>query len=604
MPQYFSGANPENAFATGMMAGYDFIDRIKARNEQIRLQKRNEDRSDQLFTMQQEAHGTQQIAAKLNIEDARGDMADEASERLYRNERRPIEQAKADVLYGQAVESGGLQNENVRGAIQERKNLQRGRDAYGNLIESVGSAPATLGAIGAQGTQGTQSTQVGAGTVLKPGAETPAPTTTAKPNAAPAAAPKPVIDLRALQKQSDAEPNFIQRGVKALTTSMAEGQAKAGERNTRNAWSEVANPELGGNSRVLLGEKHESIQIREIRSNPVPYAPAYLRDRDKVDPADRPAIDATMLTATTERRNSIDAEMKQLDPSDPANKPKIAALRNQRAEADGVVSDLSKAMAKSVGSEILPNGGTASADDPAVLAGVTKAKQAQDASGVMAQVTEQSLRLSQTQLGRMDNPSRLNKQQLGWLAEAFRTGAIDQTTYSNWLQYGGPLQPAKPQIIPFGAGKGVVLYPNGTLAEIDFGTGGKNGKGSKDKDDGAGFTTFAQSMDFMKDTLNARIKKGDIPDGVEGTGVDEMGKMMLLLQRHAPQFQKQNPEVEIFDENGEMSMEWSRNPVDALKVINFYVDVLNGIESPDETQSPIPNAEAAAQIIPTTPWAQ
>lgn len=582
MPQYYSGADPTQAFSNGLMAGYEFIDRIKARAEQVRLQKLQEARSAEAFEMQKQGFATNQKLADLQIKDTTADIEDEGKERKYRDEQRPILESRAKKEYEQRIEATGLGIEAARGQIGERKDLKRGREAYAELLP-------TLGGIGAQGLQTVQDPQVGAGTVLRNDGAAPAATPTA------ATAPQTnSLDLRARQAAVDAEPGPIGKAIRSVKDAVTSGAAGIGEglrgkTDPAEYWNSIANPKKVGTSGREIAEANIA---RNIRSNPLAVAPDYLRDRPNVREEDRAALDYTMSQAATEQIANVSAEIRALGPA-PANQLKVKRLQTQLEQAKGVMNDLSKAMGKTVGAEVLPGGGAIAGDDPKVLPAITKAAQANEAAGVLPKVTQEGLRLTQTQLGRMGNPTRLTPKQLNLLSEAFRTGYLDPTTYTNWLQYGGPLAPAPPKVIPFGSGKGVVLYPNGQLAELDFGSG--KGKGGRGGDGGA---TIGQAIEFVKDSLNARIKRGDIPDAVEGTGIHEMGQMMLFLQRYAPEFQANNPEVELLDENGEMSMEWMKDPLDALKVMNYYVNRKNGLDEPDETVDPLPEGPGAMPVTP------
>lgn len=40
MAQYYNGTNPETALSSGLMAGFEFVDRIQSRRRELELQER------------------------------------------------------------------------------------------------------------------------------------------------------------------------------------------------------------------------------------------------------------------------------------------------------------------------------------------------------------------------------------------------------------------------------------------------------------------------------------------------------------------------------------------------------------------------------------
>lgn len=600
MPQYYTGADPTQAFSAGMMAGYDFVDRIKARNEQVRLAKLQEQRDTERLGMQKEQFQLSQEAGRFGLERARTTATQQDTVFQQQQTRRPIVEAQQDVLYSADVEAKGLQAAAARAGLDAIREGKEGRAASDQFLRSVygqsgGADPLTLGGVGVQGTQSAQDVEpaVGAASV-QPRAAAGVPTPGSSGGTAAVDKPLP-YDLRAAQQVVGAEPTPLDRVADAVSSAAKQVVEFPKKVRANDFWGVVGNPEVRSKSFEASAAK--------VRSDPPKYFDNWMEDRGRItDNRTRSRIDATMEGALVEQRDAAIREMDLTSRTSLANPraatAKIRALANTRAEAEQRLESLYKAKAETAAASADITTPTIAGNDPKALAAVTTAGKQQQAAGIVPTMTQQELESDFRRLGSIQNPAKLTRQQLNWLSESFRKGTINEQTYSNWLRFGGPVAPAPPKFIPFGNGTGIVQFGDGRFAQLDLGGAGKSKAGG-----GGDFKEASHALAFAANFFEGAGKIGDF-EGKDIKGQFHVGQMIELMRSKATLFQQRNPEMEILDDEGEFTGAWMQDPLQLLKGMRYYIDLQNGVEDPGDTSIPIANQENAEQLIPQTPLVQ
>src|SRR5690606_21575330 len=131
MPQYYTGANPETAASTGLMAGFDFVDRIFERRRQREMQERAEARADRQMQLIENADDRAERSLTFNqdIASSQLELAKNADARAAAAEKRTADEYTR--------------------AVRERDEIQSARRALAGSMDFSG-AP-TLQSIGAGG---------------------------------------------------------------------------------------------------------------------------------------------------------------------------------------------------------------------------------------------------------------------------------------------------------------------------------------------------------------------------------------------------------------------------------------------------------------------
>lgn len=579
MPQYYTGADPTQAFSAGMMAGYDFVDRIKARNEQVRLQKLQEQRDTERLGMQKEQFQLSQEAGRFGLERARTTATQQDTVFQQQQTRRPILEDQADKESAARLRATGLQADVAEFQLGEAKERNAAETEYGQMVLDNRPAP-SLGSVGMQGV------------------EQPSPPQAAPPAAgsstpsAPARKPVPV-DLREAQAQSDAEPGFIERGVERVKGVWD----RAVKRGQGNFWGDIADTSISGDAFVPgVGKEFNGVRFRDVRNNLDRFSDRYLAERDNIPVEARTRLDATLANRLNEKKQRLDAQLQALPADGFAGASRATQLQKEREATLQQLGQLAKVKSDSAVEDAGITKPT-SIDDPRVQAAMTQAATAHSQVGAVPTYNQEQLRLLSTQVGRISTPNNLTPRQIKTLTRAFAAGTIDATTLENWKRYGGPLAPAAPKIIPFGGGTGVIQFADGRLAQLDLGKGSKGGRGGNA--DGR-FKEPQQAISFGASFIDGAIKDGKF-DAASGSGDFHFGQMIRLMRENASEWQAKNPQMDILDDQAEFTMDWAKDPLQLLDGIRYYMDLVSGVEDPGDTSIPIENQERARELVPQTP---
>lgn len=558
MPQYYDlNANAGIAFSEGLAAGFEFVDRIKARRRQLDLEERSQNRADRQLKIVEDAHEFNKDIQEENLSlakdaDARAAAleADRAEAAQYERDRRPeIERREKE------MHDATMQESRVRvGATQEAINTQRAaRQAAEDVARMTFEALQPPEAV-PPSTAGPSLAQVGAAPITAP----------------PSAASRGPVDLRADQAERDSAPNFLQRAANDLQDLSKEVAAKS----TKEFWKSVANP-----GKEALGRGSESATIRR---NPLSYLPKYLEERDKVDAADRPALDVTMRNALMERRRAVHEEIAAA--GDPQ---KAAQLRREKDLLGQQLDKLSRAVVSSAPQSA---GITQSVkvSDPRVAQAVATGATA--FGNTIPSATPDEMRALNTQLGRIGSQKRLTPKQIETLAKARAYGVVDDAAVMNWAKYGSPLVPAQPKIIPMSEHGMLAITPAG-VSFIPSPTANK-----------VAATKLWQSVGEVADIVESKIVAGEI-DAPEKSGKSLVANGLALVQANAQAFQQQTG-IRVIDENGNFDASQLLTPQNWRVLVDYTLRTAEGSTDPRETELPIEGSENAAKTIPiTSPFA-
>lgn len=578
MPQYFNGADPTNAFAAGMMAGYDFIDRIKARNETLRLQKRAEVRDDQRFGMEQTAFKQRTELTDLQIQDTRGDIADEGVQRKYRDD---VLKPRATTEFEGQQKLQGVQTETAEYGLQTAKD----RKAVGEEMARMNLQapdPLTLGGIGAQSGQA-EAAPPAAG---KPAKATP-----------PATAPAPPVDLGEQQRQYEAQPGPLQRVANAVTTAWTTWRDESKAAGANVEWKGIANfNNQPAGTIVKDPTTGKGVLVDDIRRDLGRYAPKYLQDRDQVDPKDRATLDLSVGSALKKEQGVLQQQMEALgaDAGDLSKAGKRTALNAKLDTNRRNMDDLTRAMSKGSAAEA---GITKPTDmnDPAAVTAITSAGDAVRKAGTTPSTNQAEINGLTTRMGRM-NPARLTPKQIDTLSRAYALGIIDQQTLNNWKLYGGPLAPAKPTTIKF-ENAALLINPDGSKSWIIP-------PNADAKNRGAALEKSNKVLSMLSRQFESHIAQGNLPDAKKGSGEVYADRLLQAIASNA-QLIEDKTGIRVKDENGNVDTEEIfGDPINTVRLTNWLVNYENGADEGDEAVNSFEDPERLQATIPEAPVVQ
>lgn len=562
MPQYYSGADPALAFSSGLLAGFQVVDQMKARKRQHDL----EERRLQLAEDNQEFNQDIALRAEGRAERAEGRIEEthERNKTLWGREdadyehglkRRPVVEAQADAQAAANLDATRTNTSATKEALAERRNKRGVAQQYATDFLTPAEEPPAAPTVGG-GRPSLQ--QVGAAAVQQAGA--------------PPAAGGPV-DLRQAQREADTAPGFFQR----LANDVAEHRDAKRKEGKADSWERFADP-----SKDVTG------RVKEARRDPLRLVEPYLRDRSIVSPKARETIDLTMRNAIADRTNQVREQLAALDPADPKNTPKIRALEAEKAKLGEHENALAKAAVASA-PQIVGITNSVKPSDPKVISAVQTAATA--LNGVTPTMSPGEMRALNTQLGRIGNSKRLTPKQVETLSKAYAYGVIDEQTLNNWRLYGGPLAPAQPKITSIGAGGSFIQYPNGQIAFIEP-LGGDKAAGTK----------VRQGVNDAAQLVESLIAKGDV-DLPEKSGLAAVSEALTLVQANAAQFQ-QATGIPVIDASGNFDPSELLKPQNVRVLIDYRQKTAAGNVDPKETELPIEGAENSVETIPAAGVAQ
>lgn len=475
MPQYYTGANPETAASTGLMAGFDFVDRIFERRRQREMQERAEARADRQMQLIENADDRAERSLTFNqdIASSQLELAKNADARAAAAEKRTADEYTR--------------------AVRERDEIQSARRALAGSMDFSG-AP-TLQSIGAGGVMQTA----------------PATPTAAAPIPAKAPAPTEPVDLRAAQRERDDQPGFIER----ITNAFSDTRKRYETTKKASFWKDVADVnkdvEISGSAARMGIAPDPRDAPQAVRRNPLQYVDRYLADRDAVDATSRKSLDLTMANALKERRAELVTD------NSPAAKESLARVEDQ-------LNKLSKAMLTSAMPDAGINRPTVKADDerlvPAIVDAAKNATAVQDG---MVVASPDELRGARALAARVSGAKRLNQKQVQALTTLYAYGQISTEELHNWSKYGAPIAPPPPKVTALGSGYGVVATENG-IAFIGLHGAGAPG-GLKDSEVRQ---REQNAVKFLSDQLGSLVSAGELSDG---SAQQHMAKLLQFIQR-------------------------------------------------------------------------
>lgn len=534
MAQYYTGYNPERAFSDGMMAGYDFFDRIRSRRRALDLEERQQARADRGMELAEnadaraaESHQLGTKEAQLRLDALPGQL--EQQRRLsdlsindteFRVNRNPTVAAQQDAQHALSMDAGRAQLDAAREA------QQLARDQRSSLADIAGM----MFGPEEERSPSAMSSPPQPGSLLQTAQQTPASTPSA--SAGPVDLRTQPVPESAVTKAAKAVRGFVDR------------------RQTQHAnamWKAYAEP--SNLPHRFLAEPH--LALRQ-----------YKADRNKLEPALRESWDLTIKNDLTERGRPIPAWLNQ--PVTPASAPELVADAGIKSPVK--VSD-----------ERVVN--------------VAQVAAANASGGPMPILTQDQMRMMNTQLTRMNGNNRLTPKQVETITNAARNGAISLEQVRNYSQYGAPFAPASPKIHNFGKGVGLMEFPGGRYAWLQA-------PGS----DGASSTKeTSQTFSDLEKDINGFIVAGQIDgDPERPAGRMHASGAISLLTANAPRFQQQTG-IRVIGADGELDLSTFKNPQHRRVLIDWYNNTKTGERNPNDSALAIPNQDNAAALIPTAP---
>lgn len=518
MPQYYTGANPETALSSGLMAGFEFVDRIQSRRRQLELQERQMGLAEN---------------ADQRAEDAAGRAEDEYA---HTKERRPILEGREDTDAAFAL------SERNRAVGRRDEDESARLQLAGAMLEGGGGAPSL------------QNIADGAQRRAPPNVPQTAQPASVPQTAQPAAAevPKGPVDLRAAQTARDNDP-----GVGGLLKKLfvpEPGAAKAA--NAKNFWNDIA-ADSNTVGLVYDPDTKKGVDVREIRRNPAPYAGKYLADRKSVSPQLRQSLDLTM-------GNALKEQLAGLDPKDQRSAGKAQQLNTQLGQ-----------LAKATTASAAADGGITrpvKIDDtrvvPAITNAVAKARNAQD----ILETSPNEMRAATTVVSRIGGSKRLNPAQISALTTLYAHGGIGAEELNNWSKYGTPIAPKQPSVTALGGGYAAIVSEQGvSIMALPGGAGGKETAASQSNRRLLVNDRMKQAYEGIK----GMVKAGELSDGSESQHFNEF---LQTVKREAPQLQLKTG-VPLIGPDGALNLA-DADPGEIAELLDSYAKFDAGEKQP------------------------
>lgn len=532
MAQYYTGYNPERAFSEGMMTGYDFVDRIRSRRRALELEERQQARADRGMDLAENADARAAESHQLGTEESR---------------------LRLDALPGQLEQQRRLSDLTINDTefrVNRNPTAAAQQDAQHALSMDAGRAQLDAAREARQLARDQRSSLAGIAGMMFSSEEEPSPSAMPSP-------PQPGSRLQTAQPTPASTPSAPAAPVDLRTQPVPEsGVTKAAkavrrfvdERQTQHAnamWKAYAEP--SNLPHRFLAEPH--LALRQ-----------YKADRNKLEPALRESWDLTIKNDLTERGKPVPAWLNQA--AAPASAPELVAdagIKSPVKVSDERVVNVARVAAANASGSPVPI------------------------------VSQDQMRMMNTQLTRMNGNHRLTPKQVETITNAARNGAISLEQVRNYSQYGTPFAPASPKIHNFGKGVGLMEFPGGRYAWLQA-PGSNGAKTTRDT---------AQVFGELEKDINGFIKAGKIDGNAENPqGRAFASDAIALLTANAPRFQEQTG-IRVIDANGELDITAFENPQYRRVLIDWSNNTRNGERNPNDSALAIPNQDYAERLIPT-----
>lgn len=629
MPQYFTGANPENAFAAGLMAGYDFVDRIQARREQLRLQRRAEARDDQRFEMDKEAFATNQEATKLNMrlatsQDARAATAAEQQTDTFNYNKglRPVLEQRAEAAEKRAQQeaeeskqtSDINQEAGLLGIQTIREQKQFEKALAGAISRASGASPLTQ--VGMQGVG--QPWDPPGATQDAPGAASPSATPPAaepsiwEPRYKVGETPPPApLNLKDAQAKADKRPGPIARAVDSTVTALgapgaaavrvlADRNRRAPQEENNEFFSSVVDVDnVSGNAPAgyMITRAGREVSLRDVRNNFEQYADQYLPARKDVNPQAREVLDANLQAGLAARKETLTAELGKIAPTDKLAGSKRAFVQRQLAEVAVNEQKLIKAKAETLAEEALvrERERVIAMSDPRVSQVVAKAAELRDTGTPLIRSATESAADSR-RLAKI-NPKGVSQADLEVLARGVVAGKVTPEAFENIKRYGSFVAPEQPKYINMSSGVVLAVYPNGAR-EFIYDTRTNTKKTADQLKAEAAIS--AGVVNALNDDMKGRIAQGLIPGAQKGSEAYWTTRTIETLRSNASKFQ-QDTGIRVLDASGDMDYSELTDPAKRATLSRWVTDVENKVKNRGDTVDPIDREGRAGELIPQAP---
>jgi hypothetical protein len=544
MPQYYSNSNIGTSFSDGLMAGYEFVDRIRMRREEAEQRKRENDRADRGMNLAEHA-------------DTRAEAASERAKQEYEHDtkRRVTTEANED------TDRAFLVDERKR-AVGNRDQDESARATLADAVLS--SQPSDgMSVVGGGG-------RAAAPRQTQPGAPAPAGAPAPQAGSAPAPeVPSGPINLRKAQQDADNAPGFIDRLKNWATESQTEQKAGQKKRTAESFWGEVANPKSTVGTMYHEGIGH-SVPLREVRLDPAKYSGQYLKDRDNVPVDARASIDMTMSDALHEKQTDLANQIKALDPKDQRNAGKINALTQQliavNNDSDAVGQALTKSAAADAGIKH-----PVKVDDPRVVPAIVSAAERSRGAQEIPLTTPGEIRAATVVAQRAGGGKRVNEKQLAALTTLYKHGQIDAEQLTNWSKYGSPIAPKAPQIQALGGGYAAVVSENGiSIMELPQQKGAASAASLSNR--------RLLNQDRLKELYEGFKGMVDAGELSDGNANQHMNKFLQTVKRQGAALQLKTG-IPLFGEDGSLNLA-DTDPGEIAELLSSYQQFDKGEEQP------------------------
>ena len=498
MPDFYSGPNAADSFSRGLMAGYEFVDRIKQRrieNEdrarQQALQERQDTRAQQAFDINKQDHARN--LQRQNDEDlahmtgaillARGGvdkMTPEDRAQLVKSGRAANAQWQnlSDDEVWQNVQNNAMLHDDrvTEQAVRDRQLLEK-EGAYEELLTSMNTRTNQIRGVPAQG--------------AAPGAATAPPSNGAT---APQGLAQQGVAVARTQVPANVRTTYP-RDNPVLGGMFGHKEAPAPISRKLPTEKEVANENPDGPvlARPIKGNELSD----EVAKDPLVYASSWTERRNDVtDQTRRSMTDARVFSAVQE---DLDAAKAAYDKTtDPRTK---ATLGRRMVTRDAQLQALAKARGDGAIDAVAARGAPTGDRAAGALAAAAKAY----GEGKLP-VTQEQLRGLQTTANRAaeGKTTRFSPLQIKRLAHATALGLISPEQAENLMKHGSMEKPEKPTVQPLGDGYAAIVTQNGVSLMHLPGAGKSSGGGGAESAAQSRLLAndrLTQAYEYMKETF-------------------------------------------------------------------------------------------------------